>query len=71
MTTKAMHSPEELESLLKEAAEQLKGLQTIDDMRAWWRKHYLTLGHKKLGRLLLGQSIDTLVERSKRRAEID
>ena len=43
------------DQLLAQAAEALKQLSP-DETRAlssWWRNYYLTLGHRKLGRLLL------------------
>ena len=43
---------------LRAAEKELKGAQTADDVRAVWRKHYLTVGHRKLGRLLLGRTAE-------------
>ena len=54
MTTK---NPEELETQLQTAAEELKDLESANDVKKWWNKHYYGLGHKRLGRLLLGQSV--------------
>ena len=61
MTTK---NPEELETQLQTAAEELKGLESANDVKKWWNRHYYGLGHKRLGRLLLGQSVERLLERA-------
>ena len=61
MTTK---NPEELETQLQTAAEELKGLESANDVKKWWNRHYYALGHKRLGRLLLGQSVERLLERA-------
>ena len=41
-------------------------LETADDVRRWWRSYYTKLGHRRLGRLLLGQSVDRLLEQVQR-----
>ena len=61
MTTK---NPEELETQLQNAAEELKDLESANDVKKWWNRHYYGLGHKRLGRLLLGQSVERLLERA-------
>lgn len=61
MTTR---NTEELETQLQTAAEELKDLESANDVRKWWNKHYYSLGHKRLGRLLLGQSVERLLERA-------
>ncbi|MQG77217.1 MAG: hypothetical protein FI703_07830 [SAR202 cluster bacterium] len=61
MTTK---NPEELETQLQTAADELKDLESANDVKKWWSKHYYGLGHKRLGRLLLGQSVERLLERA-------
>jgi len=61
MTTR---NPEELENQLLTAADELKDLESANDVKKWWNKHYYALGHKRLGRLLLGQSVDRLLERA-------
>ncbi len=66
MTTKNV---EELESKIQSAAEELIELETADDVRRWWNRHYYGLGHKRLGRLLLGQSVESLLERASNRGE--
>jgi hypothetical protein len=59
---------EEYEAAIKDAERSLKQAQTADDVRGVWRKHTGSLGHRTLGRLLLGQSADRLLDR---RAERD
>ena len=61
MTTR---NAEELETQLLAAAEDMKGLETANDVKKWWNKYYYGLGHKRLGRLLLGQSVERLLERA-------
>ena len=50
-------SPEELEALAESAKKELalKPLTTVQDIKDWWEKYYLQLGHKVLGRMLLGK----------------
>ena len=60
MTTK---NPEEIEVQLQSAADELKDLESANDVKKWWERH-LGLGHKRLGRLLLGQSVERLLERA-------
>ena len=62
MTTR---STTDIEPTLREAADSLEELGTADDVRGWWRRYYIALGHKRLGRLLLGQSAERLLERSR------
>lgn len=61
MTTKNV---EELEEKIQSAADELIELESADDVRRWWNRHYYGLGHKRLGRLLLGQSVESLLERA-------
>jgi hypothetical protein len=58
-----MPSDEEYEAAIKEAERALKQAQTADDVRAVWRRHTGALGHRTLGRLLLGQTADRLLDR--------
>jgi len=57
-------NPEEMETQLQTAADELKNLESANDVKKWWGKHYYALGHKRLGRLLLGQSVERLLERA-------
>ena len=58
MTTDA-----EYPSALREAARELAEAVTAEDVRRIWRKHFGTLGHRALGRLLLGRSAEELLAR--------
>ncbi len=60
---------EETEALLRQAEQELDGAKTADQIRQIWRK-YLRLGHRNLGRLLIGRSADEIIaRRSSWRAE--
>ena len=61
MTTRSV---EELETRIQAAADELEELESANDVKRWWNRHYYALGHKRLGRLLLGQSVDRLLERA-------
>ncbi len=55
-----------LEDQIPAAAQELEDLESVDDVRRWWSKYYTTLGHRRLGRLLLGQPVDRLLEQVQR-----
>ena len=63
MTTR---DPAEIETVLLAAAGEMEALQTADDVKRWWSKYYTVLGHRRLGRLLLGQPLERLLERTQR-----
>ena len=65
MTTPA----EETEALLRQAEQELDGAKTADQIRQIWRKYYLQVGHRSLGRLLLGRSAEEIVARRRSRAQ--
>lgn len=44
------------ELTVRDAEKALRDARTSDDVRNIWRKHYAALGHRTLGRLLLGRS---------------
>jgi hypothetical protein len=52
---------EEQVEALHAAEKELKAAASADDVRAVWRKYYLTIGHRKLGRLLLGRTAEQLL----------
>jgi hypothetical protein len=54
---------EEAEALLKDAESGLDGAKTADEIRQVWRKYYLKVGHRNLGRLLIGRSADEIIAR--------
>jgi hypothetical protein len=60
---------EETETLLKQAEKELDGAKTADDIRQAWRKYYLQVGHRNLGRLLIGRSVDEIIARRRSRTE--
>jgi hypothetical protein len=60
---------EETEALLKQAEKELDGAKTADEIRQIWRKYYLQIGHRSLGRLLLGRSAEEIVARRRSRQE--
>lgn len=53
--------PEEQAEALHTAEKELKDAKTADDVRTVWRKHYLTVGHRKLGRLLIGRTAEQIL----------
>lgn len=55
------NSPEEERAYLEQAKKELDACRTKEEVIAVWRRHYLTLGHRKLGRLLLGRSVEELM----------
>ena len=58
-----MATDDEYEAAIKDAERALQQAQTADDVRGVWRKHTGSLGHRTLGRLLLGQSAERLLDR--------
>ena len=40
---------------MREAEKALREARTADDVRNIWRKHVAALGHRTLGRLLMGR----------------
>jgi hypothetical protein len=51
------------ELTLKEAERALRDARSADDVRNTWKRHYAVLGHRALGRLLLGQPAASLIAR--------
>ena len=66
-----MPTEDEYEAALITADRDLKAASTAEDVRKVWRTNMGTLGHRTLGRLLLGQSLDRLLERRQLRAAQD
>ena len=64
-----MTSPSEYESALRDAERELSAAATADDVRGIWRKHFSVLGHRALGRLLLGRKAGELAARRSARSE--
>jgi hypothetical protein len=46
---------------IREAEKALQGAQTAGDIRNAWKKYNSTLGHRTLGRLLLGRTAAELI----------
>jgi hypothetical protein len=49
------------ELAIREAEKALKDAQTAGDVRNAWKRHLPTLGHRTLGRLLMGQEAAALL----------
>lgn len=47
--------------LAERAGEALAAAGTKDDVIAVWREHYMKLGHKALGRMLVGKDPGTAI----------
>ena len=56
-----MPDVEEQAEALHAAEKELKAATSADEVRAVWRKYYLTTGHRKLGRLLLGRTAEQIL----------
>ncbi len=54
-------TPEEERAYLEGVKAQLDRAQTKEEVVAVWRQHYLRIGHRKLGRLLLGRPLDEVL----------
>ncbi len=54
-------SPDEERAYLEQVKAELDAAQTKEEVIAIWRRHYLKIGHRKLGRLLLGRPVEELV----------
>ncbi|MDR5710285.1 MAG: hypothetical protein QN172_01440 [Armatimonadota bacterium] len=54
-------SPDEERAYLQQVKEELDAARTKEDVIAVWKRHYLKIGHRKLGRLLLGRPIEELI----------
>ncbi len=54
---------------ISEAEKAIRSAQTADDIRKAWKKHMGALGHRTLGRLLLGRSAAELLSRADERSD--
>lgn len=54
---------EEERVYLERVNAQLDKASSKEEVVAIWREHYLRIGHRKLGRLLIGRSIDEILRR--------
>jgi len=57
------------ETTILAAEKELNEAQTAEDIRRTWRKHFGVLGHRTLGRLLLGQSANRILDRRSEREQ--
>lgn len=57
----AFASPVEEREYLTKVKAEFDACQTKADVVGVWKPHYLKIGHRKLGRLLIGRSVDELV----------
>ncbi|HLF76247.1 MAG TPA: hypothetical protein VJB57_02040 [Dehalococcoidia bacterium] len=64
-----MTTDEEYETAIRAADKGLREAQTADDIRRVWREHVSALGHRTLGRLLGGMSVDRILDRREERAQ--
>jgi hypothetical protein len=55
-------SPAEEREYLVGVKGELDRCETRDDVVTVWKRHYLKIGHRKLGRLLLGRPIEEIVK---------
>jgi hypothetical protein len=62
-------APEEAEAMLKDAEKELDDAKTAEEIRQVWRKYYLKVGHRNLGRILIGRSADEIIARRRSRGE--
>lgn len=53
----------EQEKALKTAEKALSKVESVEGLREIWRTHIGQLGHRNLGRLLLGQTATSLIEK--------
>ena len=54
---------------MREAERALRDARTADDVRNVWSKHLDALGHRTLGRLLLGRHAAELIAKRERDAD--
>jgi len=57
----AFASPAEEREYLGRVKGELDAARTKEDVVQVWRSHYLKIGHRKLGRLLLGRPVDDVM----------
>lgn len=55
-------SPDEEREYVTNAKAELDRCETKAEVIEVWKRHYLTLGHKKLGRLLLGRPVGEILK---------
>jgi hypothetical protein len=58
-----MTTPPDYEEALRAAEKEFEKAETADDVRKIWKKYYLTVGHRSLGRILMGRPALELIAR--------
>ncbi len=58
------NNPNEEKAYLEEVKKELDACDSERDVVELWKRHYLKIGHRKLGRLLLGKSPEQAMRRS-------
>jgi hypothetical protein len=53
---------EEYEATVREAESRLNEAKTKEEVSMVWKEFYLSLGHKALGRMLVGKTADDLIK---------
>ena len=66
-----MTGPPEYEEALKAAEKEFGKAETADDVRKIWKKYYLTVGHRSLGRILMGRPALELIARRQAKRDED
>jgi hypothetical protein len=61
--TETDDAQDEREVHIKLAHRGLEKAKTALDVQAIWKEHYLIIGHRVLGRLLLGQDVESATRR--------
>lgn len=64
-----MTSEGDYEKALKDAERDLSRAQTADEVRSVWKRYYLVVGHRTLGRLLMGRSAAELAARRQAKSD--
>lgn len=59
----AFKSDDEELAYLTMVKEELDACQTKEDVVELWKRHYLKVGHRRLGRLLLGRTVQQAMRR--------
>lgn len=57
----AFADPDEERQYLERVKQELDAARTKEEVVEVWRRHYLKIGHRKLGRLLLGRPVAELL----------
>ena len=66
-----MTTPPDYEEALRAAEKEFEKAETADDVRKIWKKYYLTVGHRSLGRILMGRPALELIARRQAKRDED